>query len=857
MMKKFFVACLLVCCNIFRLSAQVLVLSGMVQDDATLEPVVGATISVKKSTDGIIVAYTTTDKNGKFLLKYPVQNASACVLQATCLGYEEQTFSLSDQYDFHIRLKEKSFVLKEVTVKSQKIMQKNDTTSYFVSNFATSSDRTIGDVIANMPGLDVAENGKISFNGSPITNFYIEGLDVLNGKYNIATNNIAYDNIARVEVIENHQPIKMLQGSEKGAGTALNLKLKDAAKSKWTGNVTAKTGLSAENMLWQAELFASKFAASRQNISTFKTNNRGKNIVNENKTLTIEDLLYRVAGSDIEGHLKDAPSTSMQIGENRTSLNQSFIANSSTIWKTSENSVVKSQVVYSNDKNKYHQQMATTYFLIDSVLTLATNEQSVVKDHNLQATIDATIDERTYHLSNKLGYTSNWKTYDSDISGNFDLLSKAKIQRHQIENRFKFFKKLKKNIFQIVSLNKFTSIPEKVHVFADDSPRQTINKNNFFSNTNFRFSHNLKKWSVVVDADIFGNIYAFRSGYERDTVTFDNDMYINYLGGSLQPELTYQHHVLKIDLKLPVSFYHFGGYRSADKIYAKPAVYLNWKVFPRWTLVLNGSMGTSYQGNSLYYIHPVMTDYQTMRSGFIDFNGKKSISLGGRIAYANVINMFFANLNLVFLKGFSNNALTKQVRKDMTVYAYEPGNDSSELWTVNGTVSKGIDVINGNVELKGTFQQQAMSIKQNGAPVLFDFSNYSLHLALKTKPMDYLQFSYNVEYRKNLLKSEFQKSSTTYFKQNGTLTFLPTERLFFTLSADHYCTFFSAGQRKNMLFTDIEGVFQYKKIDFFVELSNIFNAKTYSYTTYSDMSSRNLSNKIRGRELLVGLNWFF
>ena len=49
--------------------------------------------------------------------------------------------------------------------------------------------------------------------------FYIEGLDLMKGHYGIATNNIDPNNIATVQVLENHQDIKALKrGCARGTG---------------------------------------------------------------------------------------------------------------------------------------------------------------------------------------------------------------------------------------------------------------------------------------------------------------------------------------------------------------------------------------------------------------------------------------------------------------------------------------------------------------------------------------------------------------------------------------------------------------------------------------------------------------
>jgi hypothetical protein len=57
----------------------------------------------------------------------------------------------------------------------------------------------------------VAKDGKISYNGKAISNLYIGGDNLLDDKYNIATSSIPNGVVDKVQVMENHQPIKMLK----------------------------------------------------------------------------------------------------------------------------------------------------------------------------------------------------------------------------------------------------------------------------------------------------------------------------------------------------------------------------------------------------------------------------------------------------------------------------------------------------------------------------------------------------------------------------------------------------------------------------------------------------------------------
>ena len=138
--------------------------------------------------------------------------------------------------------------LKEVIVKSKKIWGEKDTVNYLVSGFKSGNDQVIGDVLRKMPGITVKESGEISYNGKPINKFYIENLDLLQGRYGIATNNIQAADVATVQVLEHHQPIKALDNNNTMANeTAINLKLKEG--SKGTFGLLAQLGIGAQPLL--------------------------------------------------------------------------------------------------------------------------------------------------------------------------------------------------------------------------------------------------------------------------------------------------------------------------------------------------------------------------------------------------------------------------------------------------------------------------------------------------------------------------------------------------------------------------------------------------------------------------------
>ena len=123
----------------------------------------------------------------------------------------------------------KSLELKEVIVTAKKIRQSGDTISYSAAKYRGKNDKTLEDLLRKMPGIEVKSDGQITYNGQWINEFYIEGLDMLGGNYGVATRNIDANDIGSVQVLQNHQDVKLLQGVKSGNAPAMNIKLKQNA----------------------------------------------------------------------------------------------------------------------------------------------------------------------------------------------------------------------------------------------------------------------------------------------------------------------------------------------------------------------------------------------------------------------------------------------------------------------------------------------------------------------------------------------------------------------------------------------------------------------------------------------------
>ena len=190
-------------------SAQITV-SGTVRSTGSGRAVESVNVMLLDTGRRIMYGYAITSDKGAYSISCSAK-VDSLVVAVTGFNIAAQSRLIAARtqtVDFSVTFSE--LRIREVTVKAQPIERHSDTLSYNVASFANVTDRSIGDVLKKMPGIEVAKSGEIKYNGKSINRFYVENMDMLGGRYSIATNNIQAKDIARVEVFENHQPIRAL-----------------------------------------------------------------------------------------------------------------------------------------------------------------------------------------------------------------------------------------------------------------------------------------------------------------------------------------------------------------------------------------------------------------------------------------------------------------------------------------------------------------------------------------------------------------------------------------------------------------------------------------------------------------------
>lgn len=137
-------------------------------------------------------------------------------------------------------------LMEEILVRSRipAIVQKNDTTEYMVDSFDHPKASMIGELLKDLPGIQILDDGTITHNGKPITEITVNGQTFYDSKGDIALSNLPAGIVKKIQVMDQKTQEQVLNDMLGGGDTKkLNIQLKSG--SHVFGN--AVTGGSTRN----------------------------------------------------------------------------------------------------------------------------------------------------------------------------------------------------------------------------------------------------------------------------------------------------------------------------------------------------------------------------------------------------------------------------------------------------------------------------------------------------------------------------------------------------------------------------------------------------------------------------------
>ncbi|MFQ9996077.1 MAG: hypothetical protein ACLRV7_03265, partial [Hoylesella buccalis] len=369
--------------------------------------------------------------NGAYQLTLTT-DAKQLIITAETIGYEKakrEIKNISQKCDFI--LKEKTTALKEVVVKAPAIYQRGDTLSYNLASYIGKNDYTLKDALKKLPGIEVEDKGSIKYLGKEISNFYIDNMDLLGGRYNIATTNIPASLVSTVQVLSNHQAVKAKKDVFSD-NVAINVKMSNKAKFKPIGSYGVSLG-AGKHTLYEVNgagmLFMSNFqmlaSLKAGNINQFALTDGTNHFAKREKSSTVSNLLENLSASK------------PPIDVDRYASPTDRLVSFNLLKKIQKDVTLKGNIGYSYAKSKYDYSLARSYADADHHIIIAQAYSPLLTVHRPSILLEYKDNSDKTYLRNTLSGTGSFLTSELPTKENESFFTqKQKMRAFDVNNKF-------------------------------------------------------------------------------------------------------------------------------------------------------------------------------------------------------------------------------------------------------------------------------------------------------------------------------------------------------------------------------------------------------------------------------------
>ena len=218
-------------------------MSGKVTDSIGT-PLELANIILINSESNSLETFAMSDDNGNY--KLSLKKNTIYNLQVSYIGMSTFSQTLSTQETDIV----KNFSLQqnnqldavELTYEMPVVIS-GDTLVYDADSFKTGTERKLEDVLKNLPGVEINDDGEIEVEGKAVTKIMVEGKDFFDGDSKIASKNIPSNAVDKVQILKNYSEVGQLSSVQNNQDNiAINIKLKKGKDKFWFGDILAGSG---------------------------------------------------------------------------------------------------------------------------------------------------------------------------------------------------------------------------------------------------------------------------------------------------------------------------------------------------------------------------------------------------------------------------------------------------------------------------------------------------------------------------------------------------------------------------------------------------------------------------------------
>ncbi|MDG1476841.1 MAG: TonB-dependent receptor [Vicingaceae bacterium] len=229
-------------------------MEGVVRDSSN-NPLELATLIAINQKSGSVVSYVITDAKGGY--KIAITQSDTLIIKLSYLGMkpiEEILFTKEVDIKKDYILRPDNTLDEFELVYEMPVSIQGDTLTYDAESFNKGTERKLEDVLENLPGIEINDEGKVEVDGKVVNKLMINGKDFFDGDTKLATKNVPSKAVDKIQVLRNYSEVGQLSGVKNNQDNiALNIKLKKGKESFWFGTVSAGGGFSPDEVLYLAQ----------------------------------------------------------------------------------------------------------------------------------------------------------------------------------------------------------------------------------------------------------------------------------------------------------------------------------------------------------------------------------------------------------------------------------------------------------------------------------------------------------------------------------------------------------------------------------------------------------------------------
>lgn len=831
-----------------------IVISGKVVDQSG-KPLPAVNITAGEVHSSRIYAFAVTKENGSFQLKI-TQDDDSLLLRVSRINFAKQALIVPNQTQaLDFRLSEEVLELREVKVKSPPAKRMGDTLHYNVEAFRSSSDRTIGDVIRRLPGVEVAPSGEIRYQGKSINAYYVEGLNLMGGQYGILNENLQARTAVSIEILANHQPLRVLDSLQVPERAAINIRL----KKQVTASAGFHYGLGARPLLWDINLTPMVFTPRFQALGSYQGNNAGINIRNQ--------LTDHFNEATLQRWLSIPAMTTPPFSSERWLDNLSHVGSLNLLKKGATGIEFKLNSSLIIDAQKQAGNASTAYTPGTEPIRYTENISHYFKFNEINVTLSAIKNTARRFFKSDLSLTKEWESG----KGNHQRINREYRQRStsdqwKITHNFHTVFLVRKAILNLYSNTSWAENEQDLQVNfngvdSSASPYQVLSRRVFQTRNYVEFNKKRKELVFTVQAGhrlALNHILTDLQAHPLFSPAYGNfhwNTSATYF--STRTSLRSRDKKWFSLLEVPLTHYHItyrmpGERRGLSRVIPEPRIFIRRDFSKAFNVYSSLHFQNALAQLGSIFPEYVMTTYLTTIKQDAGFKRTQQLHANAGFIYTEVESLFTLNLNYSYRLSRSNQMENTAIAPDGSLEIHpEALTGVSTSGFLSGRISKNFFSIRTTPVLGFLLTKNHTDRRINQNSGRFSYRTFSPYFSLNFNRIRAVQLEYNVNY----LGMKNSGSPVSQVNQLLKLYVYPARNLMLKTVYEHYQNDWNA-HRRNQGFVDLLLRVSLPKVrqDIEIQLSNLLDTRNFRtlqvyeyYTMESIFNLRPRQVMLRGR----------